>query len=71
MTQQQYDELVRKYKTLEGKPEPLRVGQWLFIQLNDMAPEVVTQIASSKIDPFYQDNRLPEFFEALKSFIDE
>ena len=47
------------------KPKAQRYGQWLFNSLYSVRPDIANRIRTSINDPFYQDNRVPAFLEAV------
>lgn len=42
-----------------------RKGQTYFNVLTKLHPELAEEVRGSKIDPFYNDERLPEFFKFI------
>jgi hypothetical protein len=47
------------------KPDTLRLGQWAMFILCGINTEVYNQITGTENDPFYNDNKLPQFFNTL------
>jgi len=45
----------------------LRLGQTAFNTLTRVHPRLAEQVHGSACDPFYDDNRLPKFFQCLSS----
>jgi hypothetical protein len=62
-------EFVNTHQRHDYKRSPLsqtqRYGQWLFNELYDVKPELANSIRGTMVDPFYHDNRTPEFWCAL------
>jgi len=54
-------------KTIYGqRPEHLRLGQWAFIRLIEVCPELAEKIrGDDKLDPFYNDSLMGAFEEYI------
>lgn len=52
------------------RPPELRLGQWAFALLYKSHPEIADAISGTDADPFYRDDRIPEFLcELLGQFV--
>lgn len=54
VTQAQYD-----------KPPHIRRGQAMYNRLTEIAPDVALEINGTELDPFYQDDRIDDFLDAI------
>ena len=65
LTNDEYIEFRKQLKeTLKEFPS-LRKGQIMFNVLYEVKPELADKIRSSNIDPFYNDNNIPEFMKYI------
>jgi hypothetical protein len=46
--------------------EKIRKGQKAFNDLYESDPEIANMIRGTIFDPFYQDNRLPDFYKKIE-----
>lgn len=61
-----YEEFLTFIAT-EYRPTPWRVGQFYFNALNYVRPDLAKEVRATELDPFYDDERIPAFMEALAS----
>ncbi len=52
-------------KELRDQPSGYRVGQAAFNVLHDLSPELANAVRSTELDPFYEDQKLGEFYNWL------
>lgn len=50
-----------------NRPPRWRKGQFAFNALHDARPDISEELRTSCLDPFYNDNRIPAFLEAVAS----
>lgn len=50
---------------IRSRPAHIRRGQAAFTTLFAIAPSVADEIRATPSDPFYSDERLPDFFAAI------
>lgn len=60
-----YNDLILKLLEMPQHKE-LRRGQHLMNELQRINPDYYSIITATEHDPFYKDDRIPEFFEKLK-----
>lgn len=65
LTSEQFDEIM----DIRDRPNDLREGQYMMGRLFKICPQVYNLIVGSKYDPFYLDERIPEFIQQLASYI--
>ena len=53
------------------RPQELRLGQYAFILLSESYPNIASQISTTDDDPFYVDQKIPQFLcTILKDFVE-
>ena len=59
-------EFVPLLKKIYGpRPSNFRLGQWAYICLHEIFPEIANQINATELDPFHDDNRVEEMIVAV------
>jgi hypothetical protein len=59
-------DFMRRWSERLSDPErDEREGQAAFNTLHELDPELANTVRGSKVDPFYKDDRLPEFFREV------
>lgn len=53
------------FKRVIERPKFLRQGQQAFNVLHEMRPDLANEIRATPLDPFYLDERLPDFYNFL------
>ncbi len=53
-------------RELRDHPLSYREGQSAFNVLHDMAPELAAEVRTTELDPFYDDQKLGEFYMWLE-----
>ncbi len=54
-------------KELRDNPSGYREGQLAFNVLHDSSPELANEIRTTELDPFYDDQKLGEFYKWLET----
>lgn len=52
-------------RSIRDRPPHIRRGQAAFNALYRLVPDVADEIRTTPSDPFYSDERLPDFFAAV------
>lgn len=66
LTQEQYKEFCERLAWFHISRPCKRLGQAAFNFLHDINPEVANSVRGTAVDCFYNDDLLPNFFEAIK-----
>jgi hypothetical protein len=61
-----FEEFTLRVTLAQVRNPSWRAGQTAFNVLWDMRPDLSEQVRSTSLDPFYVDERLPEFYEFVK-----
>lgn len=65
MTQQEFEDLKKQF---EVQVEHLRYGQRVFVALWKNHESIAKEINGTKIDPFYNDNNVPNLINYIQEF---
>lgn len=68
MTIEQFADFV--YRSSWSRPAGIRVGQYLFIQLQNEFMKIANAIDGTDCDPFYVDARVPAFLKRVLDFVE-
>lgn len=57
------------FKYISENGEYQRQGQMAFNALHMYAPDIANRIRTTDADPFYNDDRIPAFFDAVSHYL--
>ena len=65
--------VVREAAAFYAETYGWREGQAAFNALHEVDPDLANEIRGTRLDPFYRDDKLPEFFAAvsMRSYLKE
>lgn len=69
MPEMSIDQYVEWCASWGTKNPAMRPGQHMFNTLHERFPEIANQVRETDCDPFYNDERIPEFLKFVQSFI--
>lgn len=63
---QEYAKLIQALDIMAAlRPDHIRRGQALFNALHELRPYIADVIRTTAADPFYRDDKIPDFYEAI------
>lgn len=63
-----YEELILHAVRYHAEHPEQRIGQACFNAVHEVEPEVANLVRGTTLDPFYRDERLPEFLGHVAGF---
>lgn len=71
MKYEEFVHMVAREAWIGTRPKHIRIGQSLFNFLHDKNPVLANKLRGTDVDPFYNDNRIPEAWKFIYENWDE